>query len=156
LLHLRKENVHLQQLGEEAVSNLQPLIDEKHARITYRFEASDDSVNGDRNYLLIVITNLVENALKYARQAQIEVRIYDDGSYKTIAIKDNGKGIAKRYLPNIFKRFYRVPDGEVASARGFGLGLAFVKRIVDAHHGKIVVESEPSVGSTFSIKLPVG
>lgn len=155
VLHLRKSPVHLHQLTAEAVSNLQPLIDEKKATIKYAFEATNDVVSGDRDYLLIVMTNLIENALKYAREAAICIRIEDDGSYKTIVVQDNGKGIEQKYLHRIFKKFYRVPDGERISARGFGLGLSFVKRIVDAHHGKIVVESAPGVGSTFYIRLPV-
>ena len=153
-LHLHKEPVHLQQVTKEAIGNLQPLIDEKKATLHYQFDVANDVVSGDRNYLLIVITNLVENALKYAKQAVITIRIYDDSPYKIISVKDNGKGIAPKYQHAIFKKFYRVPDGEVASARGFGLGLSFVKLIIDAQHGKIVVESEPGAGSTFSIKLP--
>jgi two-component system phosphate regulon sensor histidine kinase PhoR len=113
-------------------------------------------VSGDRNYLLIVITNLVENALKYAREAEVTIRISSELHYKKIAVQDNGMGIEKRYLRKIFKKFYRVPDGDLASARGFGLGLSFVKRIIDAHHGKIEVESAYGSGSTFRIKLPAG
>lgn len=155
-LRLQKEWVQLRAITQEAVSNLQPLIDEKQATIQYDFAGADDSVNGDRNYLLIVITNLVENALKYARHAVIQIRISNEAPYKVIAVQDNGSGIEKKYRRKIFKKFYRIPDGERVSARGFGLGLSFVKRIVDAHHGRIVVESSEGTGSTFFVKLPAG
>ena len=79
----------------------------------------------------------------------------DDNGHIVLSVKDNGKGIEKKYLDKIFTKFYRVPTGEQVSARGFGLGLTFVKRIVHAHNGKITVESVPGIGSNFIIKLPL-
>lgn len=93
--------------------------------------------------------------MKYSDHPKITVSTRGGGNEIVLAVKDNGKGIERKYQNKIFKKFYRVPNGEQTSARGFGLGLAFVKRIVQSHHGKISVKSEPGVGSEFSIFLPV-
>jgi two-component system phosphate regulon sensor histidine kinase PhoR len=98
---------------------------------------------------------LIENALKYARDPEILITTRSASSGIFLSVEDNGKGIEKKYWNKIFKKFYRVPNGEEVSERGFGLGLAFVKRIVQAHRGKITVKSTPGVGSEFQIFLPV-
>ena len=154
-LHLQKENVDLHALVEEALGNLTSLIAAKNAVIERSFHAVDPMIRADRGYLLIVITNLVENALKYATQPRIIISTAGNGRRLLLSVKDNGRGIEKKHRVRIFKKFYRVPDGEQVSARGFGLGLAFVRRIVQAHHGRINVESVAGVGSDFRITLPV-
>jgi two-component system phosphate regulon sensor histidine kinase PhoR len=155
LLHLQKRKLNLHEVIEEAITNLQTLVASRNAEIERCFEASDPHLYADKGYLLIVITNLIENALKYSEQPKIVISTRGGGNEIVFAVKDNGKGIDKKYWNKIFKKFYRVPNGEQVSARGFGLGLAFVKRIVQAHHGKISVRSKPGVGSEFSIFLPV-
>jgi two-component system phosphate regulon sensor histidine kinase PhoR len=147
--------VHLHPIIEEALNNLQPLAEEKHASVEAELSGERDLMSADHGYMLIVITNLIENAIKYSREPKIIIRTYNENGHIALSVKDNGRGIEKKYLNKIFHRFYRVPNGEQMSARGFGLGLAFVKRIVDAHHGKILVESIPEIGSNFIIKFPV-
>lgn len=155
LLHLQKRKLDIHDVIEEAINNLQTLIASSHATVERNFKASDPHIHADKGYLLIVITNLIENALKYSRQPKIVVSTSGGGHEIVLSVKDNGKGIDKKYQAKIFKKFFRVPNGEQVSARGFGLGLAFVKRIVQAHRGKITVKSNPGVGSEFSIFLPV-
>jgi two-component system phosphate regulon sensor histidine kinase PhoR len=155
LLHLYLQEVSLHRLIEEAINNLQPLIEEKSASIEYDLKANKDKLNADHGYLVIVITNLIENALKYSANPRIILQTYDENGHIVLSVKDNGKGIEKKYISKIFQRFYRVPTGEKVSARGFGLGLAFVKRVVLAHHGKITVESIPGIGSNFMVRLPL-
>jgi len=123
--------------------------------IQLKLNASDPFIIADKGYLLIVITNLIENALKYSKNPNIIISTWNNGINMIVSVKDNGKGIEKKYLAKIFKKFYRVPNGEEVSTRGFGLGLAFVKRIVHAHHGRINVKSTPGSGSEFNILLPV-
>jgi two-component system phosphate regulon sensor histidine kinase PhoR len=154
LLHLQKRRLNVHEVIDEALNNLHSLIASKNVHIERCFKASDPFIRADKGYLLIVITNLIENALKYSADPKITISTWSTGTDIVLSVKDNGKGIEKRYLNKIFKKFYRVPNGEEVSARGFGLGLAFVKRIVQAHHGKINVKSSVGTGSEFSISLP--
>lgn len=155
LLHLQKRKLNVHDVIEEAINNLNTLVASGHVEIHRSFKASDPFIRADKGYLLIVITNLIENALKYSEEADITISTWNRRSDIVFSVKDNGKGIERKHLNKIFKKFYRVPNGEQVSARGFGLGLAFVKRIVQAHHGKINVKSKLGSGSEFSISLPV-
>ena len=154
-LYLKKEAVQPGQLIEEALDNLRPLIQNKKAEVNCALDENDTVILVDRGYLLIVVINLIENALKYADQPRIMISTaYENGNF-ILSVKDNGKGIRRKHLNKVFKKFYRVPNGEEVSIRGFGLGLAFVKKIVGAHRGKIKVDSIHGVGSDFQIRLPV-
>ena len=153
-LHLEKQKVNLHELMQQAVSNLEPLIDERQAVVSYDLQATDPLLFADRNYLLIVITNLVDNAIKYAKLPQVLISTKNSGRAIHFTIADNGIGIEKEQVKNIFKKFFRVRTGETYTAKGFGLGLSFVKKIINAHKGKITVESKPGKGSSFTIELP--
>jgi two-component system, OmpR family, phosphate regulon sensor histidine kinase PhoR len=153
-LHLSKEKVNIHELIQEAITNLGPLIAEKKAGFELSPEADDPYLQADKEYLVIVLTNLIDNAIKYSRNPQIRIRTGNDGEHTFFTISDNGIGIEKKQLGKIFHRFYRVRQGETYNAKGFGLGLSFVKKIIDAHDGSIKVESEPGRGSTFTISLP--
>ncbi len=152
-LQLIKENTDIHELIREAVSNLQPLIDLKNAGISYDLKADDPVVNGDRNYLLIVLINLIENALKFSPQPKVNIGTRNQDRHLEIIVRDNGVGIEKKYIRTIFKKFFRVSKGDIHSSKGFGIGLSFVKKIVDSHHGSIQVESVPGTGSSFIITL---
>ena len=110
-------------------------------------------IQGDVVRLTQVFDNLISNAIKYANQSKIIVRIENSDTYQLVTFSDQGPGIAKAYLPFLFERFYRVPDEK--SSKGSGLGLYICNQIVTAHHGKIWVESEMNQGTTFYIQLPV-
>ena len=102
----------------------------------------------------LAVVNLLENALKYSGSPHIVVEAGREDSDYFISVKDNGIGIEKKYIKNIFKKFYRVPTGDVHDVKGFGLGLNFVKRIIDGHDGKIRVNSLPGIGTEFRLILP--
>jgi two-component system phosphate regulon sensor histidine kinase PhoR len=155
LLRLKKEKIDFHSLIGEALNNLDPLIQDKKAEICCQLHAEQPVLMADKGYLLIVITNLVENALKYSVSPRIILCTTNVNSSLVFSVKDNGKGIDKKHLGKIFTKFYRVLNKEQMQARGFGLGLAFVKRIVHAHSGSIKVESIPGVGSNFQTILPV-
>ena len=154
-LPLEKENIDVNELLRQAMSDLQPLIEQKQAVITTSFDTKSCFANADKSYLLLAFINLIENALKYSPQPEIVLSTLTRGSDLLIYIKDNGIGISKDHQKKIFDKFYRVTQGDLHTAKGFGLGLNFVKKVIDEHGGKIEVQSELKKGCTFIIKLPV-
>jgi two-component system, OmpR family, phosphate regulon sensor histidine kinase PhoR len=154
-LLLKKEKADLHALVAEALKNLEPLAQSKHATFECRLDAGQPVLWADRGYLLILITNLIENAIKYSSVPHIIIATANTNHSLVILVKDNGTGIEKKYQEKIFKKFYRVPYQEQMQARGVGLGLAFVSRIVEAHDGAITLESVPGIGSDFQVTLPL-
>jgi two-component system phosphate regulon sensor histidine kinase PhoR len=152
-LPLKKEKFDINLLIKESINDLQPLIEQRNAIVNTNFSTGDLQINADRSYLRLCLINLVENAIKYSATPVIEVSTKIDGNVLQIAVKDNGIGIAAEHQKKIFERFYRVTDGELHISKGFGLGLNFVKKVIDTHHGKIEVASELGSGSIFTIKL---
>jgi two-component system phosphate regulon sensor histidine kinase PhoR len=118
------------------------------------FTTRDPIIYADRSHLFLVIINLIENAIKYAQKPVIEISTYRKENHFHIAVRDNGIGISKEDQKKIFERFYRVTDGNLHQNKGFGLGLHFVKKIIDAHFGEIEVDSTLGKGSIFIIKIP--
>jgi two-component system phosphate regulon sensor histidine kinase PhoR len=154
-LPIRKEDINALQLIEQALGKVQPLIEQKRARVEIKMEDDNSRVHADKAHLELAVVNLLENALKYSIEPHIVVetgKLEDDFF---ISVKDNGVGIEKQYLKNIFKKFYRVPTGDIHNVKGFGLGLDFVKRIIDAHKGKIKVNSIPGIGTEFRLFIPL-
>ena len=161
-LQLIRESIDTHQLVEQALNKVQPLIDEKKAKVELKMEESNGSGTGsktsiyaDKAHLELALVNLLENALKYSVEPHIvvETGCVEDDFF--ISVKDNGVGIEKQYLKDIFKKFYRVPTGDIHNVKGFGLGLSFVKRIIDAHNGKIKVNSLPGIGTEFRLFIPL-
>jgi two-component system phosphate regulon sensor histidine kinase PhoR len=153
-LHLSKEKVDLHAIIDESLKNLEAFVTSTNAQIERSYDAVNPVVIADKGYLMIMIMNLIENALKYATHPKLQLSTWSDDNNIYVSVKDNGKGIEKKYRNKIFNKFYRIPNGEQVQSRGFGLGLAFVKKIVQAHQGKINVDSIPGIGSDFRISLP--
>jgi signal transduction histidine kinase len=102
-----------------------------------------------------VLTNLLDNAIKYSGDARhIDIELGQHNGFVTVAVSDQGPGIEIEEQERIFEKFYRVGNGLVHDAKGSGLGLAIVKHIAEAHRGRVVVDSLPGRGSTFTIELP--
>lgn len=139
---------------EEALSKLQPLMDSKGATIKVKLDEQGVEMTADKTHLELAVVNLIENSIKYSSSPSIVIEAGKTDSESFIAVRDNGIGIARKDYRNIFKKFYRVPTGDVHNVKGFGLGLNFVKKIVDAHNGKIVVNSVPGIGTEFKIIIP--
>lgn len=153
-LPLEKENFDINMLIREAINDLQPLIEQKNASINTNFEIPSIMIKADRSYLRLCFINLIENAIKYSSNPVIRINTRLKGSDIVISVKDNGIGIAKVHQKKIFDRFYRIKEGELHTSKGFGLGLNFVKKVIDTHNGKIELESEPGKGSDFTIIIP--
>ena len=127
-------------------------------QLTINFNKIGDSfiINADPAHLKNVFSNLLDNAIKYSGSTvQIDIQVKKISTkIIEIEIKDNGIGIAPNYIKSVFDMFFRVPHGEIHSVKGFGLGLAYVKQVVEKHNGSIQVTSELNKGTSFIIKLP--
>ncbi len=152
---VRKQACNVAEVLREASSGLQGQASEKGLRLT--LEAPERCmVEANEAQMRQVALNLVENAINYTLRGDVEVSLKCGGQRAEIKVRDTGIGIAAEHLPRVFERFYRVDKGRSRSTGGTGLGLSIVRHIVEAHGGKVRVESALNVGSTFTISLPVG
>lgn len=155
-ISLKRERLSVHQLIEDAVRHQAVALQERGGVIRLSLEAKREELNADRLHLMNAINNLLDNAIKYCNHVpDIEVRTIEHADSIIIEVKDNGIGIGQESIKRIFQKFYRVPTGNVHDVKGFGLGLSYVKTIVDAHKGKISVTSELGKGSVFRISLPL-
>ena len=153
-LPLQKELFDANILLEQAVNNINPLIEERSGSLVISSKSTNSFIHADKSYILLAYINILENAVKYSVKPAIDVSTYVEGNDFCIDIRDNGIGIDKKQQRKIFNKFYRVTYGDIHQSKGFGLGLNFVKKIMDAHRGTIYVESALGKGSTFTIKIP--
>jgi two-component system phosphate regulon sensor histidine kinase PhoR len=127
----------------------------KGGKMTTVLKADDDLILADEVHFTNVIHNLMDNALKYCdKPLLLTLETWNEKDKLIISIEDNGIGIPKEDLKRVFEKFYRVPTGNKHNVKGFGLGLAYVKRIITEHKGTIKVESELNIGTKFTIALP--
>lgn len=143
----------------DVIQNLQRIFTEinrdKNVLISLNLDAQDDRVLGKQSFLQNALSNLIDNAIVYCESSpEIEISTRNEKESLLITIKDNGIGITKTEVPYIFDKFYRVTTGNLHNVKGFGLGLAYVKRVIEQMKGSIAVTSEIGIGSTFTIKLP--
>jgi two-component system phosphate regulon sensor histidine kinase PhoR len=128
---------------------------EKGGKIEVNLHAQKHLVQADAIHLTNVIYNLLDNAVKYCDTIpSIIIQTKNEKNGIWIEIEDNGIGIKKENIPYIFDKFYRVPTGNLHNVKGFGLGLFYVKLIMDAHHGKVQIKSTPGKGTVFSLFFP--
>ncbi len=155
-LQLSLGMVDLGQITHAALRGLKFQFD--HAQAKTAFEPPSDGtamVMGDRQHLLNIVSNLLENALKYSpNNPEINVLVERIPSKIRLTVQDNGLGIPAEYQAKIFDRFFRVPTADRESIQGYGLGLNYVATIVRLHGGTIQVESKEGKGSSFCIELP--
>ena len=155
---LKMKELDANELLLNIVNTFAVKVEQNGGKIEYNLDATDPYVFVDEMHFTNVIFNLMDNAVKYNRYdvpISLEVRTWNSGDKFLLSIKDNGIGISKEDLKKIFDRFYRVNTGNVHNVKGFGLGLAYVKQIIQAHRGTIRAESELGVGTTFTIVLPL-
>ena len=155
-MKLKSKNININQLIEDLLPKFCLRVEDKGGQVFGHLDAMQDEVVADEVHITNVISNLVDNAIKYCAKAP-EISIYTRNKEKDIIISviDNGIGIAKKDQKLIFERFYRVSTGNLHDVKGFGLGLSYVKKIVEAHGGRVEVESTPGKGSCFDIILPL-
>ncbi len=149
-LQYKKINVH--DILNKVAENTKLQLQEINAQFSLNLQAAKSFINADEVHFTNILFNLVDNASKYSKENPIiEISTLNVGSTIHIKIKDNGVGMDKETQNHIFEKFYRAHTGNLHNVKGFGLGLTYVKNIVDAHKGKIIVESELGKGSTFTL-----
>jgi len=153
-LKLKEEVLDFHTLIDKAVRTYEVVIAEKGGSITKSLDAEKFMIRGDRVHITNIIFNLLDNACKYTEDAPI-VKISTNSNSKNLFLKieDKGIGMAPEHLKHIFEKFYRVPTGNIHNVKGFGLGLFYVKTVVEAHSGKIDVESKLGKGSEFNLRF---
>ena len=152
---LNKIELDVHQLIQQVVDRSHVQLDAKEGEIHTDFKATDPLLELDRIHFTNVLYNLIDNAIKYCKDKpsiQISTRNVEGGM--AIYVSDNGIGINKEDQKKIFEKLYRVPTGNLHDVKGFGLGLSYVKAIVDQHGGQIQVKSQLNQGTTFSIFIP--
>lgn len=152
---LKMEYVDLAELLENAKSQFELQVGNRGGKITLENRMTDPNLLSDPFHLAHILNNLLDNANKYSKESpKIYIKAWDQNGFVFVSIQDNGIGMSKEATKKIFDKFYRVPTGNVHDVKGFGLGLSYVKTILEAHKGEISVNSEPGKGSIFTIKLP--
>ncbi|WP_113926025.1 sensor histidine kinase [Cognataquiflexum aquatile] len=152
---LKLEYVDLTEILINAKSQFELQVENRGGKITLENVMSDPNLMSDPFHLLHILNNLLDNANKYSKESPIiHIKAWDQNGFAFVSIQDNGIGMSKEVTKKIFDKFYRVPTGNVHDVKGFGLGLSYVKTIIEAHKGEISVSSEPGKGSIFTIKLP--
>jgi len=154
----KKKELDLNEMVEVAAKAFELRVDHTGGKVYTQIEAIDSAIYVDETNFQNVIYNLLDNAVKYKKQDQplnVYLHTWNDDEHLYLSIEDTGLGIKKENLKRIFDKFYRVHTGNVHDAKGFGLGLAYVKKIVQLHDGDISVESELGKGTKFTIKLPI-
>ena len=155
-LKLKNEAVNMHDIIETVAQNFLLQMDKRGGKLAFLPEADQAVVTGDLVHLTNVVSNLMENAMKYTnRNPEITITTKNENNSLIISVADNGMGISKEDQKRIFDKFYRVPTGNVHNVKGFGLGLSYVKLIVEEHRGAIKIKSELNKGSRFDIHLPL-
>jgi len=148
--------VDLVPLTAHVRDSLSPLARDRGVEIALEAPSSPVIVRGERDELIRLIENLVENALKYgASGKRVEIKLRIDNADGVLSVRDFGPGIAPEHLPRLTERFYRVDVAHSREQGGTGLGLAIVKHIAARHRGRLVIESEPGKGAVFSVRFPL-
>ena len=155
-LNISKESTNIQEVIDDAVEHVNLILEDRQGTITKHFNAVRTSVLVNEVHFINVIVNILENAIKYSPNIpKIDVFTENVKDFVIIKVKDNGVGMSKIAQKRVFEKFYREHTGDLHDVKGHGLGLAYVKKIIDDHNGQIYVESEKGKGSTFIIKIPL-
>jgi two-component system, OmpR family, phosphate regulon sensor histidine kinase PhoR len=153
-LNLQTLNGH--EIIRKVADTLALQIQEKHGTLTLKLAAQKHLISADEVHFSNIVFNLLDNAIKYSKDhPKIEVETATSGGMLAIRVKDNGIGMNKETQARVFEKFYRAHTGNLHNVKGFGLGLSYVKGMVEAHEGKVKVESTIGKGSCFTVYFPL-
>jgi len=151
-IHL--QTVTFSKLAEELRQSLEARLTAEEATLDITIEANPEQFTGDPLHIRGALLNLVDNSLKYGgRGTRIGIRMGVAGSAPVIAVSDDGPGIPEAYRNRVFDRFFRVPSGNVHNVKGYGLGLSYVKAVMNAHGGQVEVQNNAGEGCTFTLRF---
>lgn len=151
--HLLKVDVH--KLIQNVLKSFELRIKEHDISLEIQLDAKHHFVTGDKEHLQNIFFNLLDNAIKYSPvNPAIKISTWNEKDGIYIRVEDNGVGIKRKYHEEVFRNLFRVPSGNVQETRGFGMGLYYVKMVVDQHKGRIHLKSQPGKGSVFTVFLP--
>jgi len=155
-LEINKESTDINEIVEDAIEHVNLIMEDRNGVINTHFDATRRTVLLNDVHFTNVIVNVLDNAIKYSPENPI-IDVYTENvkDFVIIKIQDHGAGMSKIAQKRIFEKFYREHTGDIHNVKGHGLGLSYVKRIIEDHNGQITVESEKGKGSTFTIKLPL-
>ena len=152
---IRKKETDIHKLISKVIHNYNLVVRQREGVVLSFFYAKNPVIHADKDHIMNVISNLIDNAIKYSPgPPEISIITRNNDKGVTITVEDEGIGISHENQRNIFRKLYRVPTGDIHDVKGFGLGLYYVKTIIEAHDGKIKVESELGKGSKFDVFLP--
>jgi two-component system phosphate regulon sensor histidine kinase PhoR len=152
---LKVQSIDFHTLIQQSIHNIKLQVENKDGEILTELNATEPIIMADRVHITNIFFNLIDNALKYSKENPIiKINTRNDHEGIFIAVEDNGIGISKENQKRIFDTMYRVPTGNIHNVKGFGLGLSYVKAVVEKHGGSIKVDSELGKGSTFTLFLP--
>lgn len=153
-VELKFEPVNLKDVVEEVTSSMRLQLEKHHAVVSIIPEG-DLTMQGDKLHLQSVVFNLLDNAIKYGKgNPSIQIGMEGLGDKIILSVTDNGIGIPPEYKDKVFDKFFRIPHGDTHNAKGYGLGLSYVAHVVQKHKGTISVETQPGIGTKFTITLP--
>jgi two-component system phosphate regulon sensor histidine kinase PhoR len=153
---IKKVKVDLHSIIDEAIKHIELILADKSGSLSKKYLANETLVFGNKSHLTNIIVNLLDNALKYCEnKPKIIVETINHDNFLIIKIKDNGIGMNPATQKKVFDKFYRATSGNIHNVKGHGLGLAYVKKIIDFHKGEIKLESKLNEGTTFRIALPI-
>lgn len=154
---LNKKELHMHDLIKKALENYRLQLEDKQAAVKLQLNAKNDLVNVDEIHFTNLLSNLIDNAIKYSKEKlELKIITYNTYKYISICIEDNGIGMNRESLKRIFEKFYRAHTGNVHNVKGFGLGMSYVKTIINAHRGNIKVDSTLGKGTSFTVEIPLG
>ena len=155
-IELNKQPVDVHDLIQGVIDSFKLQLEGKPSSVTTHLDATHPEIIVDEEHLLHVLSNLIDNAIKYSKDTiDIEVRTKNVNSKLVISIKDKGIGMSPDTSKHIFEKFYRAHSGNIHNVKGFGLGMSYVKWVIDLHKGKIHVNSEIDKGTTIELELPI-
>ncbi len=154
-LQLNLQLLHMHEMIHNVMDNYVLQLNDKNGEVHFQLNAKTDLLSVDEVHFTNLFSNLIDNAIKYSdTKLQITVTTHSTNKYFVLSVSDTGIGMSKESVKRIFEKFYRAHTGNVHNVKGFGLGMSYVKTVIDAHKGKIKVDSTLGKGTTFVVEIP--